>query len=136
MTPTQISLLRQSLPMVLALAERAAGGFHEHFVRIDPAPQALFAGTALGGQGARLLHAIASGVGAVGDDADAAMALRRYHVTHGVRGRHFRSAGLALAQVLEQELGSRFTPELGEAYASASRWVGQAVLQPPHPMAA
>jgi hypothetical protein len=122
--------------MVLALAERAAGGFREHFIRIDPAPRALFAGTEMDRQGARLIHAIASGVGALGDHDDAATALRPYHVTHGVRDHHFRSAGLALAWALEQELGSRFTAELSDAYASASRWVGQAVLQPPHPMAA
>jgi len=136
MTPAQLSLLHQSLPTVLALADRTAKSFYEHFIRIDPAPRTLFAGTEIDGQGARLIQAIASGVGALDDHDDAATAVRRYHALYGVSDHHFRNAGMALARALEQELGSRFTPELGDAYASASRWVGQTVLQPPHPMAA
>jgi hemoglobin-like flavoprotein len=135
-TPMQIFLLRRSLPIVLALADQVADAFYEHFIRIDPAPRVLFAGSDMHGQGAKLIQAIASGVRAVDDHDDAAMALRQYHITYGVGGHHFRNAGVALAGALEHELGSRFTAELGDAYASASRWVGQAILQPPHPMAA
>jgi hemoglobin-like flavoprotein len=135
-TPMQIFLVRQSLPIVLARADQAARGFYEHFVRIDPAPRALFAGTEIDRQGARLLQAIASGVGALEGHDDAATAIQQYHVRYGVSDHHFRNAGLALARTLEQELGSGFTAELGDAYASASRWVGQAVLQPLHPMVA
>jgi hemoglobin-like flavoprotein len=135
-SPAQISLLHRSLPAVLARADRAARAFRENFLRIDPAPRPFFASTDIFGQGARLIDAIASGVHALRAHGGAATALRRYHVAYGARDHHFRSAGIALARALEQELGSDYTAELGEAYASASQWVGQAVLGPSSPMAA
>lgn len=138
MTPEQIDLVQQSLATVLALRDRAPALFHEHFAAIDPAPRPLFAGADMRRQGTILINAIATAVAAFnsGDHDRAATALCQYHLSHGIGAHHFRSAGKALVRALEQELGFRFTAELGDAWASACDWVGQAVLETPHPMAA
>jgi hemoglobin-like flavoprotein len=138
MTPELTDLVHQSLPEVLALRDRAPTLFQEHFVALDAAPRPVFAGADMRRQGALLIQAVATAVEALhSDDRDrAATVLCQYHPSHGIGAHHFRSAGQALVQAFEQELGSRYTAELGDAWASACEWVGQAVLEAPHPMAA
>jgi hemoglobin-like flavoprotein len=138
MTPELTELIHQSLPEVLALRDRAAARFQEYFLAIDPAPRPVFAGAEMRRQGALLINAVATAVEALrSPDRDhAATVLCQYHPSYGIRAHHFRSAGLALVRAFEEEFGSRFTAEMGDAWISACEWVGQAVLGPPHPMAA
>jgi hemoglobin-like flavoprotein len=138
MTPEQTHLVQQSLPAVRALRDRAPARFHEHLIVIDPAPRTFFAGADMRRQGTVLINAIAMAVEALrsGDHDYAATVLRPFHLSHEIGAHHFRSAGKALVRALEQELEPCFTPEVGNAWASACQWVGQVVLEAPHPMAA
>lgn len=139
MTPEQISLVVRSLPSILAIREPAATHFHEHLVRIDPAARPLFAGADLHREGAVLIGTIAAATEAL-DSSDpvrrAAIVLCQHHVSHGIEGGHFRKAGTALIEALEQALGHRFDPPLADAWRAASQLVGEALLDAPHPMAA
>lgn len=139
MTRQQISLLQRSLPSILAIREPAATHFHDHLIRIDPAARPLFAGADLHREGAVLIGTIAVAAEAL-DSSDpvghAATALCQRHVSHGIEGGHFRKAGAALVEALEQALGHRFEPPLADAWRAASQFVGEALLDAPHPMAA
>jgi hemoglobin-like flavoprotein len=138
MTPNQIEFVQQSLPTVLALRDRAPARFEEQFFGLDPVPRRLFARGDIYHQASLLITAVAKAVDSLptDDDGRAAGALSQYHLSFGVEPQHFRSAGAALGQTLEQELGSHFTEELGDAWASVCEWVGQKVLEASHPFAA
>jgi hemoglobin-like flavoprotein len=138
MTPKQIDLVEKSLPAILALRDRAPARFGEHLAVLDRAPGRLFAGADRGRQGAVLINAVATAVQAfrLGGCESAAAALSQYHLCYGVGTHHFRSAGAAMIQALEQELGPGFSAELGHAWAAVCEWVGQIILETPHPMAA
>ena len=138
MTPKQIELVQQSLPAILALRDRAPAHFDEQFVSLDPAPRALFARADIYGQAPLLIAAIANAVDSLrtGEHGRAAQALSQDHLCFGVAPHHFRNAGTALVRTVEQELGSHIAPELSEAWASASEWVGQKTLAALHPFAA
>jgi hemoglobin-like flavoprotein len=138
MTPKQIELVQQSLPAILALRDRAPAHFDEQFVSLDPAPRALFARADIYGQAPLLIAAVANAVDSLrmGDHGRAVRTFSQDHLCFGIEPHHFRGAGAALAQTLEQELGYHFTAELGDAWASACEWVGQKVLKAAHPFAA
>jgi nitric oxide dioxygenase len=138
MTPELTDLIHQNLPEVLALQDRAATRFHEHYLAINPAPRPIFAGADMRRQGALLINAIATAVEALrsADRDRAATVLCQYHPSYGIGPHHFRRAGTALVRAFEQEFGCRFTAEMGDAWISACEWVGQAMLEAPHPMAA
>ena len=138
MTPNQIDLVHESLPAILALRDRIPARFREHVAGLDLAPRPLFAGADMARQGAVLINAVATAVQALslGDHDSVVAALCRYHLSYAVGTQHFRSAGAALSRALEQELGSSFTAELGHAWTSACEWVGRAILEASHPMAA
>jgi hemoglobin-like flavoprotein len=138
MTPKQVDLIQESLPAILALRDRVSARFREPASVLDQAPRLLFAGADRGRQGAVLINAVAIAVQALrsGDPDSPATALCHYHLSYGVGMHHFRGAGVALVRVLEQELGSSFTAELGHAWAAACEWVGRIILEGSHPMAA
>jgi hemoglobin-like flavoprotein len=138
MTPKQIDLVQKSLPAILALRDRIPARFGEHLAVLDRAPGRLFAGANMGRQGAVLINAVATAVQALrsGDYESAVAALSQYHLCYGVGTHHFRSAGAALVRTLEQELGPGFSAELAHAWAAVCEWVGQIILETPHPMAA
>jgi hemoglobin-like flavoprotein len=137
MTPKQIDLVQESLPAILALWDHASARFREPVAVLDQAPRRLFAGADRGRQGAVLISAVAAAVRALrSGDHSVAAALYRYHLNCGIVAHHFRSAGVALVPVLEQELGSSFNAEWHHAWAAACEWVGQTILEASHPMAA
>jgi hemoglobin-like flavoprotein len=138
MTPNQIEFVQQSLPTILALRDRAPARFDEQFVGLDRVPRRLFARGDIYRQASLLITAVAKAVDSLptDDDGRGAWALGQYHLSFGVEPHHFRSAGAALGQTLEQELGSDFTEELSDAWASACEWVGRKVLEASHPFAA
>jgi nitric oxide dioxygenase len=138
MTPNQIESVRQSLPAILAARNDAPDRFDDQFVSLGPEPPRLFARADVHGQAPLLINAIANAVESLltGDDGRAAHALDQDHLCFGVEPDHFRDAGAALVRTLEQELGSRFTAELADAWASASEWVGRRFLGTSHPFAA
>ncbi len=139
MTPEQIRILLRSAPSLLAIREPAAACFHEHLVRLDPRARPLFAGADMRRQGAILIGAIASAVKALASSdpvSDTASALCQLHVSYGVDSRHFCEAGAALIHALEEALGHRLDPGIADAWRAACEFVGEALLDAPHPMAA
>jgi hemoglobin-like flavoprotein len=136
MTPKQIDLIQKSLSAILVLRDRVSAHFRELVAVIDRAPRSLFAGADRARQGAVLINAVATAVQALRSGDYPIAALCQYHLNYGIGTQHFRSAGAALVWALEQELGSSFTAELGDAWASACEWVGRTILEGLHPMAA
>jgi hemoglobin-like flavoprotein len=72
-------------------------------------------------QGQKLMKMIATAVNGL-DRLDsivpAVQDLGRRHVGYGVRPEHYDTVGAALLQTLEQGLGSAFTPEVKQAWAT------------------
>ncbi|MBX9701469.1 MAG: hypothetical protein K2X74_18690 [Acetobacteraceae bacterium] len=122
MTPTQISLLRESFAAVTPIAEEAAALFYERLFTLDPGLRPLFAGTDMAAQGRKLMQALAYVVGALDAPANMLAALRSLgerHAGYGVEERHYATVGQALLWTLGQGLGARFTPAMHEAWAAA-----------------
>jgi nitric oxide dioxygenase len=117
-----IKLVRDTLPAVVAIADQAAALFYERLFLIDPSTRPLFARTDMAAQGAKLMAAIATVVGAL-DDLDAVRAdlgeLAARHSVYGVEAQHYASVGTALLWTLEQGLGGSFTPQVKAAWANA-----------------
>jgi nitric oxide dioxygenase len=114
-------LVQQSFTKVLAIKETAAALFYDRLFAIDPSTRPLFRGD-MAAQGAKLMAALATIVQSL-DRLDPLLddlrALARRHVRYGVRDEHYASVGAALLWTLEQGLGNDFTPEVGDAWASA-----------------
>jgi hemoglobin-like flavoprotein len=138
MTPQEIDLVQQSLPAVLALRDSAPARLDEHLVEFYPAPRPLFAGADARRQVPLLITVVAKAMEAPrpGDHECVATVLCQYHSSSEIEAHHFRSAGAALVDVLAQQLGSRFTAELRDAWTSAFEWVGRMVLEPRNSFAA
>jgi len=121
MTPQQIALVRESFAKVVPIREQAAALFYERLFAIDPGTRPLFRGD-MKSQGAKLMAAIAAVVKSL-DRIDTLLddlrALARRHDAYGVRAEHYASVGAALLWTLEQGLGSDFTAEVQEAWATA-----------------
>jgi len=121
MTPQQVALVQQSFAKVVPIREQAAALFYDRLFTIDPSTRSLFRGD-MKSQGAKLMAAIGAVVKSLGRIEvmlDEIRALARRHDRYGVRDEHYASVGAALLWTLEQGLGSDFTPEVREAWATA-----------------
>ena len=121
MTPQQVALVRQSFAKVVPIREQAAALFYDRLFAIDASTRALFRGD-MKSQGAKLMAAIGAVVKSldrIETMLDDLRAFARRHDRYGVREEHYASVGAALLWTLEQGLGSDFTPEVGEAWATA-----------------
>jgi nitric oxide dioxygenase len=121
MTPEQIALVRESFAKVVPIKEQAAALFYDRLFVIDPSTRPLFRGD-MKSQGAKLMAAIGAVVKSL-DRIETMLedlrALARRHDRYGVREEHYASVGAALLWTLEQGLGSDFTPEVRDAWATA-----------------
>ena len=121
MTPQQVALVRESFAKVVPIKEQAATLFYDRLFVIDPSTRPLFRGD-MKSQGAKLMAAIAAVVKSldrIETMLDDLRALARRHDRYGVQEEHYASVGTALLWTLEQGLGSDFTPEVREAWATA-----------------
>ncbi len=121
MTPQQVALVRQSFAKVVPIREQAAALFYDRLFTIDPSTRPLFRGD-MKSQGAKLMAAIGAVVKSLDRIEvmlDEIRSLARRHDRYGVRDEHYASVGAALLWTLEQGLGSDFTPEVREAWATA-----------------
>jgi nitric oxide dioxygenase len=134
MTPRDITLVQESLPGILAIADEAAVLFYERLFAIDPTTRSLFARTNMPEQRAKLMGAIAMVVRSL-DRPEVILSnvrpLGRNHAGYGVEPRHYDSVGDALLWTLEQGLGDAFTPELKRAWASAYKMLCNAMIPAP-----
>jgi nitric oxide dioxygenase len=121
MTPQQITLVRQSFAKVVPIRVQAAALFYDRLFAIDESTRPLFRGD-MKSQGAKLMAAIGGVVKSL-DRIETMLedlrALARRHDRYGVREEHYASVGAALLWTLEQGLGSDFTSEVREAWATA-----------------
>lgn len=121
MTPRQILLVRESFAKVVPIKEQAAALFYDRLFAMDPSTRPLFRSD-LKGQGAKLMAAIGAVVKSldrIETMLDEIRALARRHDRYGVQEEHYASVGAALLWTLEQGLGSEFTAEVREAWATA-----------------
>jgi len=130
MTPQQIALVRDSFAKVVPIKEQAAALFYDRLFAMDPSTRPLFRGD-MKSQGAKLMAAIGAVVKALDrleTMLDDLRALARRHDRYGVRQEHYSTVGGALLWTLEQGLGSAFTPEVREAWATAYGLLSSAMI--------
>ncbi len=120
MTPEQIRLVQRTWVRVLPVKETAARLFYERLFVMDPSLRALFRGS-IDAQGEKLMQvmdAVVSGLGRLERFVPAVRELGRRHVAYGVKPEHYGSVGAAVLRALGRVLGSEFTPEVKDAWAS------------------
>ena len=130
MTPQQVALVRQSFAKVIPIREQAAALFYERLFAIDETTRPLFRGD-MKSQGAKLMAAIGAVVKSldrIDTMLDDLQALARRHERYGVREEHYASVGAALLWTLEQGLGSDFTRDAREAWATAYGLLSRAMI--------
>lgn len=121
MTPQQISLIQASWASVVPIQDTAAGLFYQRLFTLDPSVKPMFKGD-LQEQGKKLmkmLGTIVNGLTRLDELVPAAQDLARRHVGYGVQAQHYDTVGAALLWTLEQGLGSAFTDDTREAWATA-----------------
>ena len=121
MTPAQIHLVRSSWQQLLPRQQVAAALFYRDLFTLAPHLQALFRRD-MAIQGAMLMAVLGSIVDNLNDLTAALPAARQLairHVAWGVKAAHYDDVGAALLLMLQQCLGSDFTPEHKQAWAAA-----------------
>ncbi len=121
MTPQQIDLVQKSFADVKPIAATAAALFYSRLFTLDPALRPMFKGEMLK-QGQMLMSMIGAAVAGLKNLETLAPVVRQLgarHVRYGVRTEHYGTVGSALLWTLEQGLGSKFTPEVRDAWAAA-----------------
>ena len=120
MTPTQKSLVQRTFAEVVPIADEAAALFYGRLFELDPSIRPLFKRD-LGAQGKKLMQTLGYCVGkldALDELVPAVRELGRGHVAYGVKEAQFQTVGAALLWTLEKGLGTAFTPEVKDAWAT------------------
>lgn len=121
MTPQQITLIQTSWAAVLPIQDTAAGLFYQRLFVLDPSVRPMFKGD-LAAQGKKLMQAlgfIVNSLTRLDELVPVAQDMARRHVGYGVQAEHYETVGTALLWTLEQGLGSAFTDETRDAWATA-----------------
>jgi hemoglobin-like flavoprotein len=119
-TPEEIGLIRQTSDVLLAVGSPVADAFYERLFDLEPDTRPMFQSN-LAAQKSKLTSMLAGLIGAIQhpDVFDSIVTRVGWDHAHlGVKHRHYVSAGVALSAALERCLGSRFTPEVRQAWAS------------------
>jgi hemoglobin-like flavoprotein len=119
-TPEQKVLVQESFAQVVPIADIAAELFYGRLFEVDPSLRTLFHGD-MREQGRKLMQMLAvavRGLDRLEMIVPAVQALGRRHAAYGVTEAHFATVGAALLWTLEHGLGSAFTPEVADAWAS------------------
>ena len=121
MTPQQISLIQTSWASVLPIQDTAAGLFYQRLFALDPAVRPMFKGD-MQEQGRKLMKMLGTVVNSLtrlDELVPVAQDMARRHVGYGVQAQHYDTVGAALLWTLEQGLGSAFTDDTRDAWATA-----------------
>jgi len=121
MTPHQIALVQGSWKDVLAIAETAAQLFYLRLFALDPSLRPMFKGE-LREQGRKLIAMMSvavNGLARIETLVPVIEALGRRHAGYGVKDEHYATVASALLWALEKGLGSRFTPDMQDAWTAA-----------------
>jgi hemoglobin-like flavoprotein len=121
MTPKQISLVQATWESVLPIQQQAATIFYDKLFAADPSLRSLFKSD-FEEQKVKLMKMIGIAVTSL-DRLDeivpAVQDLGRRHQIYGVKPKDYMTVGAALLGTLEVGLGSAFTPDVKEAWATA-----------------
>lgn len=121
MTPQQISLIQTSWASVAPIQDTAAGLFYQRLFVLDPSVKPMFKGDMQeqGRKLMRMLGTVVSSLTRLDELVPVAQDLARRHVGYGVQAQHYDTVGAALLWTLEQGLGSAFTDDTRDAWATA-----------------
>jgi len=130
MRPQQIALVQTSFAKVVPIAGTAADLFYARLFEIAPDVRPLFPDD-LSQQKKKLMAMIGTAVASL-SRLDTLMpvvrALGERHAGYGVKAEHFTPVGAALLWALAQGLGDEFTPQVGDAWATAYGLLSQAMI--------
>ena len=121
MTPEQTLLVQETWQRLVPIADAAATLFYERLFETDPELRPLFRRTDMRELRLRLVQAIGMAVGELDEPENLVhivAELGRRHAGYDVEDRHYDLVGAALLWTLERGLGSSWTPEVAEAWAS------------------
>ena len=120
MTPRQKDLIQSSFAMVAPIADTAADLFYDRLFVLDPTLRPLFKEDLTAQKRALMgmLRVAVAGLDRLDELVPAVQRLGRRHADYGVRDEHYATVGAALLWTLEQGLGTAFTPEVEESWAT------------------
>jgi hemoglobin-like flavoprotein len=122
MTPEQKQLVKKTWKMVAPIADAAVSSFYGRLFEIDASARALFKSSDLPEQRHKLVQALSLVVQGIDDLAALTPRLAdlgRRHAQLGVTESQYESVGAALLWTFEQSLGSAWTADVKQAWASA-----------------
>ena len=120
MTPQQIEVVQSTWALVAPIRDEAAAMFYGKLFEMDPSLSTLFKGD-MKEQGRKLMAMITTAVNSLTrleSIVPAVQQLGQRHKGYGVVDAHYATVGGALLWTLEAGLGSAFTPEVKEAWAT------------------
>lgn len=120
MTPKQVEIVQSTWALVVPIKDEAAAMFYGKLFEMDPSLSALFKGD-MKEQGRKLMAMITTAVNSLTRLealVPAVQQLGNRHQSYGVVDAHYATVGGALLWTLEAGLGSAFTPEVKEAWAT------------------
>ena len=121
MTPRQVELVQTSWAAVDPIAEAAADIFYRKLFALDPSLKRMFKGD-MKEQGRKLMSMIGfavKGLTRLDTLVPGVQELGRRHASYGVRDDHYDAVACALLWTLQRGLGTSFTDEVREAWATA-----------------
>jgi hemoglobin-like flavoprotein len=120
LTPVQKTLVQESFATIIPIADDAAALFYRRLFDLDPSLERMFRGD-MAEQRKKLMQmltAAVKGLNRLDQLVPVVQELGRRHAGYGVTDRHYATVGKALLWTLEKGLGSAFTPETREAWAT------------------
>ena len=120
LTLTQIELVQNSFAVIAPIADDAAALFYRRLFEIDSSLKPMFKDD-LAEQRRKLMQmltAAVKGLPRLDRLVPVVEDLGRRHTAYGVLDEHYDTVGAALLWTLEKGLGSAFTPEVKDAWAT------------------
>jgi hemoglobin-like flavoprotein len=120
LTDKDIVLVKETLALVLPIADAAAEMFYQHLFEIAPEVRPLFKGD-MKKQGAMLMGSIKLAVDNINNPdilLPAIQKLGERHAKYNVQEDHYTTVGQALLWTLEQGLADAFTSDVKSAWAA------------------
>jgi hemoglobin-like flavoprotein len=120
LTDKDIALVKETLALVLPIADAAAEMFYQHLFEMAPEVKPLFKGD-MKKQGAMLMGSIKLAVDNINNPSVLLPAIQKLgerHAKYNVQEDHYTTVGQALLWTLEQGLADAFTPDVKTAWAA------------------
>ena len=120
LTAAQKNLVQESFKTIVPIADDAAQLFYQRLFELDPSLRHMFRGD-MKEQRKKLMQMITAavkGLDRLEQLVPVVEDLGRRHTGYGVTDAHYDTVGAALLWTLEMGLGSAFTPEVKEAWAT------------------